>query len=305
MFAANRLAFGTTPLVDSQISRTAKPPIALALFLLGLLLFGFPGPSFAQLPAAPPTPSSQSICDMPQARGTATYNRYCTGGGAAAPVGPSAEELARRREAKDTKEATDDAEDRGEALYNKGQWADAVKAFQEALDYDPDNDVASANLRKAQDKLQQAEAALQKAQDLRSAAAQQAVNAQTRAVSAAATSNEAASKQARKPFDDADNTKNNGIPVSAGSADGHKDPVVQPTRRTAAITKLEQQRTTDRKQRAALEEKLRAIDPKKDPVGASTIKQQESKIDSHINYINFSIDDQLKAPSKVPPDNPK
>ncbi len=82
----------------------------------------------------------------------------------AAPVGPSAEELARRREEKDIKEATDDAEDRGEALYNKGEWADAVKAFQEALDYDPDNDLASANLRKAQDKLQQAEAALQKAQ---------------------------------------------------------------------------------------------------------------------------------------------
>ncbi len=124
-------------------------------------------------------------------------------------------------------------------------------------------------------------------------------------MSAAATSNEATSKQARKPFDDADNTKNNGIAVSPGGADGHKDPVVPPTRRTAAITKLELQRTTDRKQRAALEEKLKAIDPKKDPVGASALKQQESKIDNQINYINFSIDDQLKAPSKVPPDNAK
>jgi tetratricopeptide (TPR) repeat protein len=243
---------------------------------------------------------------MPQARGTATYNRYCTGGGAAAaPVGPSPEELARRREAKDTKEATDDAEDRGEALYNKSEWADAVKAFQEALDYDPDNDVAIANLRKAQDKLQQAEAALQKAQDLRSAAAKQAVNAQTRALSAASMNNEAASKEARKPFDEADNTKNNGIPVSVGGADGHKDPVVLPARRTPAITKLEQQRTADRKQRTTLEDKLKTLDPKKDSVAISAIKQKESTIDSHVNYLNFSIDDQLKAPSTVPPDNKK
>jgi tetratricopeptide (TPR) repeat protein len=237
---------------------------------------------------------------MPQARGTATYNRYCTGGGAAAPAGPTAEELEKRRQAKDTREATDDAEDRGVDLYEKGQWADAVKAFQEALDYDPDNDVAATNLRKAQDKLQQAEAVLQTARDLRTAAAKQAVNAQTSSVSASGKCNEPASANAGKTFDVGDNTKNNGIAVSAGS-NGHQDPVVPPARRTAAITQLEQQRATDRKQRAALEEKLKAIDPRKDPVAASSLKQQESKIDSHINYINFSIGDQLKAPSQVPP----
>jgi tetratricopeptide (TPR) repeat protein len=306
MFAANRLAFGTTPLTNSETVRLSELPLAAAVCVAVFALVGLPCASSAQLPPAPPTPSSRSICDMPQARGTATYNRYCTGGGAAAaPVGPSPEELARRREAKDTKEATDDAEDRGEALYNKSEWADAVKAFQEALDYDPDNDVAIANLRKAQDKLQQAEAALQKAQDLRSAAAKQAVNAQTRALSAASMNNEAASKEARKPFDEADNTKNNGIPVSVGSADGHKDPVVLPARRTPAITKLEQQRTADRKQRTTLEDKLKTLDPKKDSVAISAIKQKESTIDSHVNYLNFSIDDQLKAPSTVPPDNKK
>ena len=83
---------------------------------------------------------------------------------------------------------------------------------------------------------------------------------------------------------------------------GHKDPVVPASKRTAAITKLEQQRTVDRKQRIALEEKLKTLNPQKDSVAISAIKQQESKLDNHINYVNFSIDDQLKTPSKVSPD---
>jgi hypothetical protein len=50
-----------------------------------------------------------------------------------------------------------------------------------------------------------------------------------------------------------------------------------------------------------LQEKLKALDPQKDPVAVSAIKQQQSKLNDHINYLNFSIDDQLKAPSTVPP----
>ena len=97
--------------------------------------------------------------------------------------------------------------------------------------------------------------------------------------------------------------RNSGIPLSPVNGDGgHKDPVVPASKRTAAITKLEQQRTVDRKQRIALEEKLKTLNPQKDSVAISAIKQQESKLDNHINYVNFSIDDQLKTPSKVSPD---
>ena len=302
MFSANRLAFSPMLVEASRIIRTSKLSLAVAVCLAWIGLFGFPPLSSAQLPPPPPTPTGQSICDIPQARGTATYNRYCLGG-PVMPTGPTAEELEKRREARDTKEAADDAEDRGEALYQKGEWADAVKAFQESLDYDPDNDVASANLRRAQDQLERAEAALQKTlTDLRNAAAKQAVNAQTRAVSAAGKGSEPASVEARKPFDDADMTKNNGISVPVGSGEGgYKDPVVPAARRTEAITKLEQQRTANRKQRAILEDKLKALDPKKDSVAISAIKQKESTIDSQVNYENFSIKDQLRVPATVPP----
>jgi len=207
------------------------------------------------------------------------------------PAGPSKEELNKRREAKDTQEAADDAENKGEEFYAKGDWANAAKAFQETLDLNPDDAVADVNLKKAQKRLRESEAA------------KQAINAQTRSTNAVGLGKEAGSKEAGIPFDDPDKTKNSGIPVPLANGDvGHKDPVVPASKRTAAITKLEQQRATDRKQRAALEEKLKTLDPQKDPVAISAIRQQESKLDNHINYVNFSIDDQLKIPSKVSPD---
>lgn len=211
-----------------------------------------------------------------------------------APVGPSKEELNRRREAKDSQEAADDAEDKGEEFYTKGDWANAAKAFQEALDLNPDDAVAEVNLKKAQKRLRESEAA------------KQAINAQTRSTNAVGLEKEAGSKEAGIPFDDPDKTKNSGIPVPHANGDvSHKDPVVPASRRTAAITKLEQQRAVDRKQRIALEEKLKTLDPQKDSVAISTIKQQENKLDNHINYVNFSIDDQLKTLSKVPSANTK
>ena len=288
MFLVERLRAVAVTVVGINSVRTSMRCLVAASSLAWIALVGCPSSSFAQLPPAPPTPNATSICDMPQARGTAIYNKYCVSQ-AAAPVGPSPEELRKRREAKDTQEAVDDAEDKGEEFYKKSDWANAAKSFQEALDYDPDDTVASANLQKAQ-------------ANLRGEAARQAVNARTRSIGAAGLGGEPSSMEARKPFDDADATKNNGIAVPAGSGDsGHKDPVVPPSRRTAAITKFEQQRTEDRKQRMVLQEKLKALDPQKDPVAVSAIKQQQSKLNDHINYLNFSIDDQLKAPSTVPP----
>jgi hypothetical protein len=44
------------------------------------------------------------------------------------------------------REAADDANDRGVEFYKKGDWDNAIKCFTEALEYDPDDDVASFNL---------------------------------------------------------------------------------------------------------------------------------------------------------------
>jgi tetratricopeptide (TPR) repeat protein len=258
----------------------------VATFVFCLTLFGYTPASSAQYSLPPPPPTPQSDCPG----GCQQYYPAPN-----VPAGPTPAELKAAREAKDSKEAADDADDKGTDFYNKGDWADAVKSFQEALDYNPDDDVAQGNLKHAQDKLDQQQAAL------RSAAAQQAVNAQTRSTTAAVLSNEPSSMEARKPFDDADNTKNSGIAVPVGSDDaGHKDPAVPTSERTPAITKLEQQRAADRRQRVAMEAKRKTLDPQKDAVAISAIKQQESNIDNKINYINFSISDALRAPATVP-----
>src|SRR5205807_1014778 len=135
---------------------------------------------------------------------------------------------------------------KGEDYYKKGDWANAAQAFKDVLDLNPDDAVAEANLKNAQRKLRESEAA------------KQAINAQTRSTNAVGLGKEAGSKEAGIPFDDPDKTKNSGIPVPHANGDvGHKDPVVAASKRTAAITKLEQQRAVDRKQRTALEEKLK------------------------------------------------
>ncbi len=74
------------------------------------------------------------------------------------PQGPTPEELKKRREEKDLKEASEDANDKGIDCYNKKDWNCAIKWFKESLDYDPDNEDAQFNLKVAeqQSELQQA-----------------------------------------------------------------------------------------------------------------------------------------------------
>lgn len=78
----------------------------------------------------------------------AVHNYLCA---PAVPVytGPSPEELRKKREEKDLREASDDAVDKGVDCYKKRDWTCAIKWFREALEYDPDNDDATYNLRKA------------------------------------------------------------------------------------------------------------------------------------------------------------
>ncbi|MEA2165034.1 MAG: hypothetical protein QOK37_3161 [Thermoanaerobaculia bacterium] len=53
-------------------------------------------------------------------------------------------------EAKDLQEASDDENDKGVDSFKRRDWSAAIKHFQTALDYNPDNDAAGSNLRRAQ-----------------------------------------------------------------------------------------------------------------------------------------------------------
>jgi tetratricopeptide (TPR) repeat protein len=65
------------------------------------------------------------------------------------PPGPTKEEL----EQQDLKEASDDFVDKGNGFYKKNQWGTAVSFYRKALEYDPENDDALYNLKKAESKI--------------------------------------------------------------------------------------------------------------------------------------------------------
>jgi tetratricopeptide (TPR) repeat protein len=67
----------------------------------------------------------------------------------APPPGPTKEQL----EQKDLAEASDDFVDKGNEYYKTGQWGQAIAYYNKALDYNPDNDDAKYNLKKAEEKI--------------------------------------------------------------------------------------------------------------------------------------------------------
>jgi hypothetical protein len=86
----------------------------------------------------------------------AIHNYLCTPA-VPAYTGPSPEELKKKREEKDLREASDDAVDKGVDCYNKRDWTCAIRWFREALEYDPNNEDASYNLNKSIDNAKRAE----------------------------------------------------------------------------------------------------------------------------------------------------
>ena len=249
--------------------------------LVGLALVGtFGGRAAAQT----------SLCDMPNMRGTAIYNRYCTGPAPVTapsqPPPPTQEQLNQQRDAKDLDEAAQDDIDKGDDAYKAGDYAGAVKYFTHALSYEPDSDVAQENLRLAQLHLNQVAAA--------AAAARQLTAIQEPAPSPDI---EAQSNHARTGFDTAGGHGNamTTSSVHEASADA-RDPVVPIGRQSAAIRTMERARTRDRQKIAVLKAELKKLDPKTDSVRISTIKQQVSTAKSDVQYQNFSIDAELQKP---------
>ncbi len=194
-------------------------------------------------------------------------------GGTSVPT-KTPQQIRREREEKDLREAADDANDRGVEFYKQRNWDKAMECFKEALDYDPDYEVAKFNLEKTkQNKIE---------------FGRRLTSIEEHGKISKTFTNEPSSEEARKGFD---TPTNDGPPLVYGGGEwkSPKDPVVPPSKRTPKITELEAKRTEDRKMIKALEEKLKTLDPKKNTVEISKIKQERSDAESRINYYNFMI----------------
>ena len=218
----------------------------------------------------------------------------------AVPAGPSPEELRRMHEVKDLNEAAEDAYDHGVDAYEKGNWDKAIASFKEALEYSPDDPGILQSLHVAQQRADAARAARAAAA---SEAARQLASADHHSEQAPKlSSNEAMSKEAGRGFDTAGKAAGtlSVSTVNAGSG-GYKDPVVPLAKRTPAIRKMEQERGAIRKEASALQGKLKTLDPAKDAVEISKVRQQQSVLDNKVHYLNFSIGEQVNTPAPVPP----
>jgi tetratricopeptide (TPR) repeat protein len=271
----------------------------------GVFIFAIGALSAFVLPAASQTtpPASCANIHCPNGRTVACPSAHpsdaqvraaCGMGGAgiSAPAGPTAEELRAAHEAKDSREAADDANDKGVDAYKAGDWDKAIALFKEGLEYEPDDPDLKTNLERAEAKKRLA---------LSSTAAKEAVSANVSGTNAAGMSGSAASAEARRTFD-SPGTNAGGInvePVVIGGSSVHADPVVSAEKRTPTITKYEEQRTALRKENTALDEKLKALDPQKDAVAISKVKQEKSDLDNKVNFLNFSISEELKKPAET------
>lgn len=212
-------------------------------------------------------------------------------GGAPGGGGPTPDQIRKSREDKDLQEAADDAHDRGVEAYEKGDWQGAARYFKEALEYSPDNPDLLHNLRKAEQKIKD------------SLAGRKLKSAEKHSQAAGQLKGEASSAEARKGFD------TGGSPAGALSlttvvgSEGFKEPFVPPAKRTPAIANLEQKRSKAKLELQALDEKIKKMDPQKDAVQISQIKQQKSTVTNQIHYYNFQIGEELATPAQVKQDN--
>jgi tetratricopeptide (TPR) repeat protein len=266
-------------------TRILPPTVAIVVSVLSIPL---PVPVFGQ--------SVRGVCVL-----------NCEGGYVPpGPVGPSPEEQRRTREAKDSREAAVDAEDKGVDALNRGDFEGAARWFREGLEYAPGDPDLRAYLNQAEQKIREARQAQEARQrQLEAARNTEAVRQLT---GTAQTSQEAArtgsSGQAQQGFD-TKGVVGSGLPgpVYGGSTGASRDPVVPRERRTPAITAMERQREESRSQIKAAEEKLKILDPSKDAVQVAKLKQEKSTAESKIQYLNFSIGEALDKPAPAPAPN--
>lgn len=105
-------------------------------------------------------------------------------GGSTAPSGPTPQQLQQQQQQR-REEAMHDANDTGVGLFNRGDWANAITYFQEALEQNPDDPVILENLRRAQ----------------QAKAREEAESARAHGQAASGMSLDAASREAQRVFD--------------------------------------------------------------------------------------------------------
>ena len=134
--------------------KSTKKIKVMKAFLTAVFLFSFWFTAQCQVPMGD-TRYRCSFCGKwftSYSVGTAhlcSVHNYLCNNSSPVQTGPSPEQLKRMREEKDSKEAAEYANDKGIECYKKRDWNCAIKYFKEALDYNPDNDDADYNLKKA------------------------------------------------------------------------------------------------------------------------------------------------------------
>ncbi len=252
----------------------------LLLFLsFPLLLFSSPSSLWAGYQNVWTDSSGRNYYEEPSSGG-GTPDTYILN----RPSGPSQAELREQYFAEDAAEAALDASDRGYDAYERGDYEGAVAYYEEALEYAPDDPDMRHNLNRAREALRESRAPKQiKSVDLHSTLA-------------SISGGEAASAEARKGFDTAgtDAGTMEIPPVRPDTQVSAGDPKVPLLKRTLAITKMEVKREMIKHKIKKLQKEREKLDPAKDAVKITEIKDEETKQQDQIHFLNFSITEELR-----------
>jgi tetratricopeptide (TPR) repeat protein len=217
--------------------------------------------------------------DAPEVHGVCVYN--CDEGPSSStsytyPPSVSPEEAQQQREL-----SMHDANEKGIEYYSSGDWENAVRAFEEALEYSPGDPTIQQNLEKATAKVRESRAVREL-----DVIEQHSNNARINL-----NDKENASTLTGKGFD----TKTSEPSVVDARISG-KEPVIPKEKRTQELINLEAQRDTAKTERMLLEKKLAELEsiPVKDYASIAEIRDNITRIRDREHYFNFIIKERLK-----------
>ncbi len=208
-----------------------------------------------------------------------------------APTGPTPQQLQQQSE-----RAMHDANDGGTEAFKRGNYADALRYFQTALEQDPDDPTVLENLRATRTKLREesdrraaaSRASVAAAAASPSTALDQLRSAQSHGQAAAA---QGSSEEARKVFD----TVGTRVSASAGSANPRaaqaRMQIPPALANNPEIRRLQTQRTGLVGQLQSLEQRLATIREQKSrsPADRGQLEVQEAKAKQDISNVTSQI----------------
>lgn len=218
--------------------------------------------------------------DAPEVHGVCVYNcdesLPSSGSSYTYPPSISPEKAQQQREL-----SMHDANERGFEYYLNGEWENAVRAFEEALEHSPGDPVIQQNLEKAIAKVRESKAAREL-----DVIKQKGENTQINL-----NNEEKASTLAGEGID----TPTSEPSVVDARISG-KEPVIPKEKRTPELTNLEAQRDTAKTERISLEKKLAELEavPGNDYVSIAKTRDEIARIRDRVHYLNFMIRERLK-----------